>query len=581
MNMEYEKEIRKILEDCGIEVRRIEIPPDPKLGDFSFPCFELAKKFKKEPQEVAKEICKKIKLNKKFLKVEANSGYVNFFLNWNEISKEVLSDVQKIKVNVGNGSKVMVEYVSANPIHPLHVGSLRNALIGSSLVKILEKTNHKVISHFYVNDMGLQVAKLVYGFLNFPEKKLEEKADHWLGKIYAITDRFIENDKEVLKELKNKWPDVFEKLIRNLEKKEDIKGDLKDLIKRCESGDLKTVKKFKRIAKICIRGFKKTLNEIGIKFDSFDFESDFVIDGSVHRVVEKLKEKGMLKRSEENTLVLDLGKFNLPSLVLVRSDGTTLYVTRDIAYSIWKFEKFGVEKVINIIGIEQSLAQSQLRAALKLLGYEKESENLIHLAYNHVRLPGIKMSGRRGRYLTIDELIEISFKKALSEVEKRGTSEKNKYKIAREIAIGAIKYAILKVEPEKEITFDIEKAIRFEGDTGPYIQYAYTRCSSIMRKARKIEGIEVKNITENEKELIKKISEFPKVLENASRELRPHYICNYAYELATRFDRFYEFCPVLKAENEIRNFRLALVDLTRKILKNCLELLGIKPLEKM
>jgi arginyl-tRNA synthetase len=340
---------------------------------------------------------------------------------------------------------------------------------------------------------------------------------------------------------------------------------------------------FREVAELCLKGFEETLKELGISFDSFDFESKFVLDSSVKKLVEELRQRGHLKKTEEGTWLLDLSTFGKPSLVLVRSDGTTLYTTRDIAYHIWKFEQ-GIERTINVIGAEQALAQAQLRHALKLLGMEKQSKSTIHLSYAHVRFPGVRFSGRRGRYLTIDELLRRAYEKALREVEKRnpGLSEAQKQRIARIVGRGAIKYAILKVDPNKEITFDLEKALSFEGDTGPYLQYAYTRCCGILRKAGEWKpSFEPTKLSPRERELIRLLAQLPEIIGSAARELRPHYICNFAYELATAFSLFYQFCPVLRAEPGVRDFRLTLVDKVRFALKELLSLLGIEVTEVM
>jgi arginyl-tRNA synthetase len=560
----------------------LEVPPQPEFGDLAFPCFTLAEKLKKSPQHIAQQVVQQLKLPNLIAKAEARAGYINFFFDWTKIAGLVLKEVERgVKLDVGKGRKVMVEYVSANPLHPLHVGALRNAVLGNSLVNILKATGYEVVSHFYVNDMGAQAAELVYGYIHVKEKP-KEKIDHWLGKIYALTDRFIANDERTLDELRKKWPRAYQSLIPRL-KKEKIKKELRELLRRGEAGEASALKKFREVAKLCLKGFRQTLKELAISFDSFDFESDFVVNGSVYQVVERLKEKGHLKLSPQGTWFLDLSSFSLPSLVLVRSDGTTLYLTRDIAYHVWKFKRVKVVKTVNVVGAEQALVQNQLKAALSLLGMQRESNNVIHFSYGHVRFPGVRMSARRGQYLTIDELLNNAFEKALKEVEKRNPklSKKKKETIARAIAKGAIVYTLLKVEPSKEITFDLSQALRFEGDTGPYLQYAHTRCCGILRKAGKWKRAYKAELNSHERDLVRLLLEFPQTLKKASLELRSHYLCKYAYELATSLSLFYQFCPVLKATPEVRNFRLTLIEAVRTTLQNVLGLLGIEAPEVM
>lgn len=572
--------VLKLLEQAGIKARAEEVEiPKPEFGDLAYPCFKLAKSQGKDPMEVAESICGQLKLPWRFVqRAEAKSGYVNFYFNWVKLSKLVLKRALK-KPRV-RPERIFLEYVSANPLHPLHVGTLRNAVLGKALTTMLKWVGHEVSTHFYVNDMGLQVAELVCGFelLN----KVEGKPDHWLGKIYAIVDRFIHGDERTLEQLKLKWPEVYEALAPRL-KQFEVEARVKELLKLCEGGDPKTLKMFRKVSELCLQGFKETLAELGIYFDSYDFESDFVLNGSVQRVVEKLKQRGVLRYSSECTWVLNLTDFNLPSLTLLRSDGTSLYLTRDIAYHVWKFEQ-GASRVINVIGVEQSLVQQQLKAALCLLGMKDQAKRVLHYAYEHVRFPGVKISGRRGEYLTIDELLKHARACALKEVKARnpGASEQLCTAVAACIADAAIKYAFLKVEPSKEIVFDLNQALRFEGDTGPYVLYACMRCKGILKRVRKFKHrYSIPQLSTHERELLRVLAELSNTLKRAAQELSPHLLCSYVYALAYAFNSFYEHCPVLGVKSKLKEFRLTVVEVCMNAFLHVIKLLGMEVPEFM
>jgi arginyl-tRNA synthetase len=562
--MVAEKEVIKVLENVGLEdvKKYLEVPPQPELGDLAFPCFELAKKEKRNPKEIAEEIAKKIKIPKGSLisKVEAKAGYVNFFLDWEKFSEKFLKKVKKgIKLNLGKGKKVMVEYSQPNPIHPMHIGHARGTFLGDALSNIFDYLGYKTIRANYMNDVGLQVAKLVTAYNLWAKgKKPEGKPDFWLWQYYV---KFHEEA--------SKNPQLEEKA-REVLRKFEIEKD-KEIIKI-----------WNQLVRWCIDGFKQTYKRLGIKFDIYFFENNFRDFGK--KIVELALKKNVAFKSSENTIVSNLEKYGIPNFVLLRSDGTGLYQTSDLGLTVHKFEKYKLDKAIWVVSSQQILYFKQLFKVLELLGYSW-IKNAHHFYFEHVVLPEGKMSSREGRAVMLDEVINKLVEMAYKEVDKRNPklSKEQKQKLAEKIGIGALKYAILKIEPENQITFDWKQMLSFEGNTAPYLQYAHTRCLGILKKAGKWKpNFKIEKLTEEEKKLVKILARFAEVVEQAAKDLRPHYICNYAYDLATALDKFYEFCPVLKAENKkLKNFRLTLVDATRIILENSLSLLGIEVPEKM
>lgn len=562
--MVAKKEVVKILETAGLkEVENfLEVPPQPKFGDLAFTCFELAKKEKRNPKEIAEELAKKIKIPKDSLisKVEAKAGYVNFFFDWEKFSEKFLKEVKKgIKSNLGKGKRVMVEYSQPNPIHPMHIGHARGTFLGEALSNIFDYLGYKTIKANYMNNVGLQVAKLVTAYNLWAKgKKPEGKPDFWLWQYYV---KFHEEA--------NTNPQLEEQARENLRKFEIEKNE-------------EIVKIWNQLVQWCIEGFEQTYKRLGIKFDVYFFENDYRDSGK--KIVEMALKKNVAFKSPEETIVSNLEKHGIPNFVLLRSDKTGLYQTSDLGLTVHKFEKYKLDKAIWVVSSQHLLYFKQLFKVLELLGYSWV-KNAHHFYFEHVVLPEGKMSSREGRAVMLDEVINKLVEMAYEEVDKRNPKlpKEQKQKLAEKIGIGALKYSILKIEPENQITFDWKQMLSFEGNTGPYLQYAHTRCQGILKKVSKWKpNFKIEKLTEEEKQLIKTLARFTEVVEQAAKDLRPHYICNYAYDLATVFDRFYEFCPVLKAENEkLKNFRLTLVEATKNILENSLNLIGIETPEKM
>jgi len=612
-----------------------------ELGDYALALHKLCKKYNLPVSDISEAVAKLIPSRVSLVSTAAHKGgYVNFRLDFKEYGYLVLDSIKTLGTEYGyvpadKAMRILVEYISANPIHPLHVGHLRNAVLGESLARILERRGHIVRRHFYVDDVGLQVAyaalgyKLIKGKVNW--RKYWKKGDHFIGYIYAATNILVsiidkrrelelakkEGDEEKVLEvtrelddllyyansLREKNEEVFELLLDELSKIDDPTNVIVELNRKFERGDPEAERLFRELCNIVIEGFKETLDKLNISFDSWDWESEVTLRSNRTRsVLEKLSETPFIEKrmgalyfkGEEMVNSYNLKKvfglsesFEIPPLALSRSDGTTLYTVRDIAYSIWKFEECNVDKVINVVGVDQKIPQLYLKLALWLLGYKKEAENLHHFAYEMVRLQGVRMSSRRGVMVTADELINEAIARALEEVNKRNPKleDEEKRRVAERVGIGALKYLLLSTSPSKTIVFSWERAFDLNQNSGPFIQYAYVRASSILRKAHKIPSIIEKDslVFEDvlERSLLKMIGEFPQVVVEASENMRPDMIASYANEFAKLFNLFYEKCPVLKASGPHYHTRLLLVHATSIVLKNSLEMLGIDVPRKM
>lgn len=615
---------------------RLDSPPSPEFGELaSSACFEIAKRTGKKPLDVARKVVEALDVATLPLVREvkaAGGGYVNFYADFAEFSRLTIESARALGekygyVKVERPVKIIVEHTSANPVHPIHIGGARNPMLGDAIARILKARGHEVFRHYYVDDVGRQTATLAYGYEKLGKPKLEGKPDHFLGVIYTITSCLIEvrrlkreiekarehsTAEEVAKlqrelddwmsvavDLEAKHPPLFNKLVEEISKDETPELKVAHLIREYEAGEEKAKTIIREISQLCLGGFKETLDKAGISFDSWDWESNFVWNSDVKKVLGRLEatpyvsKVGQVLEFDANKVAQDFNlkqtlgireEYEIPSLTLLRADGTTLYTTRDIPYTIWKFQK--AERVINVIGMEQPLAQLQLKLALCALGHVDYAKNLTHFAYNLVRLPGLRMESRKGRYITLDEVIDEAIKRAYEEVSKRSPhlSEEEKGKISNFVGIGALKYALVEVDPSKPVVFTWDRVLDFEKNSAPYIQYSHARAGSILRKAaREPKRADYALLKERiEHDIILMLARFPEVFIEAADNLKPNLIADFANALADKFNTFYNALPVLKAKpQKLSDARLALVEATKIVVSNALNLLGIEAPERM
>ncbi len=570
--VDAEKEILSVLKQSLSTLNyageiKLEIPPKD-MGDFAFPCFLLAPIAKKSPQHIAQGISKVIKKSTWIEKVEARDGYVNFFVDVKRLTAGVLNGISEQKENYGTlpkkKKKVIVEHTSANPNGPLHVGRGRNPIIGDTMARLFTAAGYDVETQFYLDDMGKQVAILSWGINNLDAKAVQpsssKKPDHQAVGYYQVASSRMKEETAVADEISQ-------------------------MVKQSEMGDNRTIEHIHQAYNPVLQGINESLQRINIKIDTYIPESTFVKDKSVDGVVKKLKQLPYCHQ-EGGAYYLDLESFGIQGrntkFFFIRSDGTTLYATRDVAYHLWKAQH--ADMLVNILGEDHKLESKQVEIALKLLDAPLTPHVIF---YSFVSLPGGKMSTRQGRVVYLDDLIDECIKRAYDEVYKRRSNELSKEKmkaIASVVGIGALRYNIIKVQPEKDIVFNWEEALNFEGNAAPFIQYAHARCCSIL--AKKEDNIQQINATllthESEIQLIKKLGQFPLIIDEACRGYRPHSIATHVYEVASQFNQFYRDCPVLPEKNKQRRVaRLALVDGTQVVLNNGLRLLGITAPEEM
>jgi arginyl-tRNA synthetase len=628
--------LNKVLPETQQAAITLNKTPNIEYGQLaSSLCFELAKKIGQKPFALANQLVGAIDKSK-FNLIEnvapAGAGYINFHVNFTKFSALTLESVKKLGFEYGfaktdKPKKIIVEHTSVNPLHPIHIGQARNPMLGDALARILRYRGHDVSRHYYIDDVGRQSSVVAYGYAKLGKPKPTEKADLFVGKIYTVTsciveinrlkkaretaigsdnaDDLVKANKEIdewmtiAAELKEKYPVLFEALAAKISQDENPEEEIKRLNCAYENGEPNAKQLVREVSDLCLEGFRETMERVGVTYDSWDWESDFVWSTQVNDVLAKLKasqfvfsEKGVLEFDAEKVVqTLNLkGKLGLsennevPPLTLGRADGTTLYTTRDIAYTLWKFKQ--TQKVINVIGMEQSLAQLQLKIALYAMGHVAYAENLVHFAYNLVTLPGYKMSSRRGHYITFDDVLTEAVQRAYEEVSKRSPllSEEEKHKIADFVGLGAVRYALVDVDPSKTVVFTWDRVLNFETNSAPYVQYTHARACSIIRKvAREPETPSFELLTEKlERELILNLASFPDIFIEATEYLKPNMIADYTNTLADKFNTFYNALPVIKAgSQELSDARITLTRAIQIVMHNALNLIGVVAPEKM
>jgi len=543
----------------------IETPKEQANGDFAFPCFKLSSVLKQNPVQIAGELSKKISLPKEFEKAEAKGPYLNFFLKKQNLAVLTIKRIFRGKSDFGKQKlekkKIMVEYSGPNTNKPLHLGHLRNDSIGMAVSNLLEAAGNKAIKANIYNDRGIHICKSMLAYQKFgnnlsPEK-VRIKPDHFVGNYYVLFSK-------------------------EAAKNPVLEQEAQELLKKWEAKDPKTRALWKKMNAWILKGFKQTYKRFGSKFDKEFFESNFY--NKAKPLIDLGIKKGIFKANDDCALVAGLEP-ELPDKIVLRPDGTSIYLTNDLALTKHKFEKFKLDKSIWVVGNEQNLYFQQLFLIFEKLGFAW-AKNCRHLSYGMVFLPEGKMKSREGKVVDADDLMDKMSALAEKEIKKREPKISSPaLKDRREkISLAAIKFFLLKTDFVKDINFDPEKSLSFEGETGPYLQYTYARAKSILRKSKgdlkKINAFLLKEPQESA--LISALSDFPETIKRSAQNLKPHILCHYLISLAETFNSFYHSSPVLKAENkELAKARLGLVAATAQVLKNGLELLNIPVLEKM
>lgn len=556
--------------DLGVE----EPPEEMDAVLASTVAFKLADSVGEPPPAIAAEITDAVDLagTTYIDRVVSRGPYVNFYPNDRYYAETVAAVDEEWGRLPDTGERVVVEHTSANPTGPLHVGRGRNTMIGDAIARLLTFGGNAVERHYYVNDAGRQMAVFTWAYETLDETELpppdRQKGDFDLVRYYRAGHRLLEEG--------------------DPEDVEAAEAEISEILQAMEAGDEEAFERVRTVVDQVLSGMQTTLQRLPAPFDEFVRESRFMRDGSSHEIVDRLKALDVAEQSED-AWVLDLTDFGIEkNFVFLRSDGTSLYTTRDIAHHEWKFEEF--DRAVTVLGEDQQLHASQLNAALSLLG--NDTDPLEEVFCSWVGLPGDEgMSTRRGTGVDLDDLLDEAIERARDEVESRladrarddELDDDDIERIARQVGIGAVRFDIVAKQRRKEITFDWDEALDFEAQSAPYCQYAHARACGILDGVEHVPSAAATTGLEHpaELKLIEEIARFPAVIEETGAELEPHRMATYVRTLADVFNGFYRECPVQQAEGETRDARVALVAAARDTLANALWSLGIAAPDSM
>ncbi len=555
--MDFKEKLSKLLKNkTKLKEIKLEAPSNPDFGDFAFPCFALGKNPSKESEKLKKKINKINYISK----IETKGPYLNFFLNQDLLTKETLNGISAEKKkygskNIGKGKTIVMDYSHPNIAKPFGIGHLRSTVIGNSIYNVLKFTGYKPISVNHLGDWGTQFGKLIVAYKKWGNKKsLEKDPIKHLLSLYVRFHKEEETNEELLEEGRESF--------KNLEEK-----------------DGETTKLWKHFKELSLKEFKRIYDLLNMKFDYYTGESFYVpnVKNTIKTIDKKLKTE-----KSEGALIIDLKEPNMPPIILEKSNGSSTYHSRDLSAVIYRSKKFKPEKILYIVGSEHKLYFKQLFKAADLSKITKSE--LKHIDFGLIRFPEGKMSTRKGNVIFLEEVLNKSIDLSKKIIEKKNPKLKNKKDIAKKVGIGAIIFGDLSNDRTRNVNFDWDKILSFEGETAPYIQYSCVRANSILKKA-KIKGFQKANPKllnkPEEIDLIKKLYQFPEVIQTVARTYKPHHLANYLIKLSQKFNEYYHKHKVISKNKEEMIARLLLIRSIKQVLENGLSLLGIDPPQEM
>ena len=565
--MDYKKHIAEKLASCGIDKEEIEaaiaVPPDNKMGDYALPCFKFAKVMRKSPVAIAEELKNTFATDDAISEVEAVNGYLNFRVNRTALVKETLEKIAEQgeafgSSDMGNGKTICIDYSSVNIAKPFHIGHLSTTVIGGALYRIFKFLGYNAVGINHLGDYGTQFGKLIYAYKHWgSEEAVKEGGVKELTRLYVRYHKERENDPS-------------------------MDDEARSYFKLIENGDEECVKLFNLFKEITLKEVEKIYDELDIKFDSYAGESFY--NDKMQPVIDELAEKGLLVESE-GAKIVDLEKYGMPPCIILRSDGASLYATRDLAAACYRKEHYDFDKCLYVVAYQQNLHFKQIFKVLELMG-KPWAKDLVHVAYGMVSLLDdngnqVAMSTRNGTVVLLEDVLKKCHEKCLEIIEQKNPDLEDKENVARQVGTGAVIFGALSNSKIKDIAFSYSKILNFDGETGPYVQYTAARIKSVLRKGGAIGKYEIKNVNEDEYQLIALLSTFPDVVKAAAERLEPFFVTRYAIDVASAFNKFYFDCKIIGDDVNETNFRLAISSATLTVLSSALTLLGIKVPERM
>ena len=539
----------------------IEVPPNKDMGDFAFPCFKLAKVFRKAPNMIAAELSEKIEAKGVISNVTPLGGYINFFVNKSQLAETVIKDVLTKKEkyghsDLGKDKTIVIDFSSPNISKPFHIGHIRTTVIGNALYKIYDSQGYNTVRINHLGDYGTQFGKLIVAFKLWGNKEAVEA-----NPIPELLKLYIQFHDEA-------------------ERHPEMEDEARAWFTKLENGDKEAKELWQWFRDESLKEFARVYDLLDIEFDSYNGESFY--SDKMDRVIDIIKDKGLLQESQ-GTNIVDLEEYNMPPALITKNDGSTLYMTRDLAAALYRKENYDFEKCIYVVGSQQSLHFQQLFKVLELVGFEW-AKDMVHVPFGMVALEEGTMSTRKGRVVFLEDVLKQAIEKTKETMLTKNPNALNVDEIAKQVGVGAVVFQELSNSRIKDYTFSWSRTLSFEGETGPYVQYTHARCCAVLRKAEEEVTTDINYELLNDvdsAEVLKVIASFNKTILNAMRKNEPHIITRFVLDLAQAFNKFYHDNSILVEDAELRKARLALVCATRQALENGLKLLGMQAPERM
>lgn len=561
--IEVAKSLKEKIEDLSLEeiVGLIETPPNSEMGDYAFPCFRLAKVFRKAPNMIAADLAESIEAKDAISKVEPAGGYVNFFVNKSQLAKNVINDVltQGKKYGhseLGKDKTVVIDFSSPNIAKPFHIGHIRTTVIGNALYKIYDSQGYNTVRVNHLGDYGTQFGKLIVAFKKWGNKEVVES-----NPIPELLKLYIQFHDEA-------------------EKHPEMEDEARAWFTRLENGDKEATDLWQWFRDESLKEFSRVYDLLDIEFDSYAGESFY--SDKMDRVIDIIKDKGLLEESE-GTNIVNLEEYNMTPALITKKDGSTLYMTRDLAAALYRKETYDFEKCIYVVGSQQSLHFQQLFKVLELIGFEW-AKDMVHVPFGMVALEEGTMSTRKGRVVFLESVLRQAIEKTKETMLAKNPNAENVDEIAKQVGVGAVVFQELSNSRIKDYTFSWERTLSFEGETGPYVQYTHARCCSVLRKANMDVTADVDYSVLSDadsSEVLKLIASFNDSILAAMRKNEPHIVTRFVLDLAQAFNKFYHDNPILVDDIEVKKARVALVAATKQTIENALSILGMGAPERM
>ena len=555
--------LKEKIEELTLEeiIALIEVPPNKEMGDYAFPCFKLAKVFRKSPNMIAADLAESIEAKGEISKVIPLGGYVNFFVNKSQLAESVIKDVLTKKENYGHSDlgqdkAVVIDFSSPNIAKPFHIGHIRTTVIGNALYKIYDSQGYNVVRVNHLGDYGTQFGKLIVAFKLWGNKEAVEA-----NPIPELLKLYIQFHDEA-------------------ERHPEMEDEARAWFTKLENGDKEAKELWQWFRDESLKEFARVYDLLDIEFDSYNGESFY--SDKMDRVIDIIKDKGLLQESQ-GTNIVDLEEYNMPPALITKNDGSTLYMTRDLAAALYRKENYDFEKCIYVVGSQQSLHFQQLFKVLELVGFEW-AKDMVHVPFGMVALEEGTMSTRKGRVVFLEDVLKQAIEKTKETMLAKNPNALNVDEIAKQVGVGAVVFQELSNSRIKDYTFSWSRTLSFEGETGPYVQYTHARCCAVLRKANEEVSTDINYelLSDGDAaEVLKVIGSFNKSIVSAMRRNEPHIVTRFVLDLAQAFNKFYHDNPILVEDEELRKARLALVAATRQTLENGLNILGMHAPERM